>query len=534
MNTILLVDDEPTVRIPLEAFLQMSGYQILTAENADEAFDHLNETHIDLMVTNINMLGMNGIELTRHVTERYNVKVIVLTGDDFHDEAIAAGAIKYVRKPVRFESFLKLIESIFNTGYLINQAIKHINSGNIDQALVELNNALKIDVFGSVFKKKVFLLNTIRNALANDNSYNEIESEQIEREVKKLFIAIEFEERNMSALKGAIVETLESRPNNSCKRDNLTTEVLRTVWPGLRGEKRKIFEKRITTALARLRRAKVVKQYQTSKNVRIRLTNNYITQLERLKSNWKRQLEKAIAESDNKDEIIQQDDFRETPLSASVLDKTKQIKTSSSYNYSKIKLPDLPEIVDPDFHANQNDQDAYEEEFEHDEDTKRLLGVLTNDNPQDNDSVKPQEEAFQDQIDAGDSLEFLETIFENNNHFEINSVFLNTLQVTVKHPSRPFEFKIEHNPEFNRFIVKSYFEIIKKSVSALFALAGKDDFTSTLGTTIINDKRLFVIHKTLSTLYTNPKQISEMIIQSLSEMIKINEIIKRHKRHNGL
>jgi len=113
MKTILLVDDHSCVRDPLQAFLQMSGYHILTADNANEAFEHLNESHIDLVITNINMPGMDGIELTRHVTERYNVKVIVTTGmHDCHDEAIAAGAIEFVKKPVNMESFKKLIANI--------------------------------------------------------------------------------------------------------------------------------------------------------------------------------------------------------------------------------------------------------------------------------------------------------------------------------------------------------------------------------------------------------------------------------------
>jgi len=61
------------------------------------------------------MLGMNGLELTGYVTENYDTKVIVATGmDNFQDEAFEAGASEYVTKPVRLESFLKLIESIFN------------------------------------------------------------------------------------------------------------------------------------------------------------------------------------------------------------------------------------------------------------------------------------------------------------------------------------------------------------------------------------------------------------------------------------
>ena len=56
------------------------------------------------------MPGMNGIELTRYVTERYDTKVIVYTAmEDHKDEAFDAGAFEYVRKPVNLESVLKLI-----------------------------------------------------------------------------------------------------------------------------------------------------------------------------------------------------------------------------------------------------------------------------------------------------------------------------------------------------------------------------------------------------------------------------------------
>jgi len=61
------------------------------------------------------MPGMNGIELTRYVTERYDTKVIVYTTmEDYKDEAFDTGAFEYVRKPVNLESLLKLIESILN------------------------------------------------------------------------------------------------------------------------------------------------------------------------------------------------------------------------------------------------------------------------------------------------------------------------------------------------------------------------------------------------------------------------------------
>lgn len=115
MKTILIVDDNPTVRNPMELFLQMNDYHILTADNADKALEHFSQRHIDLMITNIMMPGMNGIELTRYVSERYDTKVIVATGmDDCQNEAFEAGTSEYVTKPIQLESFKKLIESVLS------------------------------------------------------------------------------------------------------------------------------------------------------------------------------------------------------------------------------------------------------------------------------------------------------------------------------------------------------------------------------------------------------------------------------------
>jgi DNA-binding response OmpR family regulator len=117
MKTILIVDDESSIRNPLQEFLRLStDCTVLAASDSDQALEHFSKRQIDLMVTNINMSYMNGIELTRYVRERYDTKVIIATAMDcYHDEAFDAGAIEYILKPLRFESFLKLINNTLLT-----------------------------------------------------------------------------------------------------------------------------------------------------------------------------------------------------------------------------------------------------------------------------------------------------------------------------------------------------------------------------------------------------------------------------------
>ena len=79
MKTILIVDDEQSIREIFKEYFRLPVYQVLTACDSEQALEYFSHRHIDLMITNINMPGMNGIELTRHVTERYNANVIVAT-----------------------------------------------------------------------------------------------------------------------------------------------------------------------------------------------------------------------------------------------------------------------------------------------------------------------------------------------------------------------------------------------------------------------------------------------------------------------
>ena len=68
---ILVVDDEPSIRESLGMLLVAAGYDVAEAENGIIALSHLNRTVPDLIVTDLNMPQMSGIELISHVRSRY-------------------------------------------------------------------------------------------------------------------------------------------------------------------------------------------------------------------------------------------------------------------------------------------------------------------------------------------------------------------------------------------------------------------------------------------------------------------------------
>ena len=90
---ILVVDDEPSIRETLATLLASVGYDVAMAENGISAVSQLNKTVPDVIVTDLNMPPMSGIELILHVRSRYPSISIVAMSGDYRGNAVAAGLI---------------------------------------------------------------------------------------------------------------------------------------------------------------------------------------------------------------------------------------------------------------------------------------------------------------------------------------------------------------------------------------------------------------------------------------------------------
>ena len=78
-NNILVVDDENAIRDLLEINLKNEGYTVFKAKCGDEALEILDKEEIHLMVLDIMMPGMDGLEVCRRVREKYNIPILMLS-----------------------------------------------------------------------------------------------------------------------------------------------------------------------------------------------------------------------------------------------------------------------------------------------------------------------------------------------------------------------------------------------------------------------------------------------------------------------
>jgi two-component system KDP operon response regulator KdpE len=111
---ILIVDDEPQIRRVLRTTLSAQGYEVQEARTGDDALLAFRENRFDLILLDMNMPGMTGLETCRQIRESSEVAVIMLTVHDTEKDKVAsldAGADDYITKPFSTPELLARIRA---------------------------------------------------------------------------------------------------------------------------------------------------------------------------------------------------------------------------------------------------------------------------------------------------------------------------------------------------------------------------------------------------------------------------------------
>ncbi len=114
-STILIVDDEKNIRDGLAEAFALEGYATLTAQDGQEAQNILDDHYVDLVVTDLKMPKVSGMELLQFIKRRWqNIPVIIITAHGDISEAVAAmqyGALEFITKPLDLDHLLKLTKN---------------------------------------------------------------------------------------------------------------------------------------------------------------------------------------------------------------------------------------------------------------------------------------------------------------------------------------------------------------------------------------------------------------------------------------
>jgi DNA-binding NtrC family response regulator len=151
--TVLIVDDDEASRELMLEALRRSGYRLLQADSAENALEILAKERPDLVVTDVQMGGMSGIELVREISARHpEVLVVVVTAftnSEVTIEAIRSGAFDFIPKPFQVDRLRQVVRNAVEKRDLVQETriIEPVESAKASTNRLIGNSERMIEVF---------------------------------------------------------------------------------------------------------------------------------------------------------------------------------------------------------------------------------------------------------------------------------------------------------------------------------------------------------------------------------------------------
>ena len=113
---IFIVDDDSCILSAISASLKNLKFKCICFENADDCLKQLHQQNCDLLITDVQMPGKDGLELlveAKHIVPWLPVLVMTGYGDiPLAVKAVKAGAVDFIEKPIEWDSFISLVQSV--------------------------------------------------------------------------------------------------------------------------------------------------------------------------------------------------------------------------------------------------------------------------------------------------------------------------------------------------------------------------------------------------------------------------------------
>lgn len=159
MINILVVDDNESIRKLIGAYLTREGYQVLPAEDGSRALELLDTNHVDLMIADIMMPGMDGYTLTQDLRQsHYDFPILMVTAKDtFEDKrkGFIAGTDDYMVKPIDMNEMLLRVGALLRRAKINSEHSIQIGDILLDYETLEVRSPEQTWVLP---KKEFYLL----------------------------------------------------------------------------------------------------------------------------------------------------------------------------------------------------------------------------------------------------------------------------------------------------------------------------------------------------------------------------------------
>lgn len=117
MSTVLVVDDDPDIRLLFEVELSFTGHEVLHAGDGDEALELIRQRDVDLMLLDIMMPRVSGEDVLRRLGPDFETPIVVITGKqrDLHLRYLELGAVDVIGKPFELGGVIDLVDALLRS-----------------------------------------------------------------------------------------------------------------------------------------------------------------------------------------------------------------------------------------------------------------------------------------------------------------------------------------------------------------------------------------------------------------------------------
>jgi len=161
---ILIAEDEDITRKHLIYALKKEGYEVVGTSNGREALEQLEKEYFDILITDVKMPGMSGLELLKKTRERYqNIEVLIITGFGSIDAAVEAmkmGAYEYITKPFNLDELILKVKNIYERKTLKRENVAF-------RAFFEMHKGVSIIVRSEIMKQIMSTVEAMRDSDSN-------------------------------------------------------------------------------------------------------------------------------------------------------------------------------------------------------------------------------------------------------------------------------------------------------------------------------------------------------------------------------
>lgn len=120
MAKVLVVDDEPNIVLSIEFLMEQAGFEVVTAEDGEQALARVDDTQPDLLLLDISLPGISGFDVLERLRSQEataQLPIIMLTAhgrDVEREKGMALGADDYITKPFSTQSLVEKVKALLN------------------------------------------------------------------------------------------------------------------------------------------------------------------------------------------------------------------------------------------------------------------------------------------------------------------------------------------------------------------------------------------------------------------------------------